>query len=355
MDFIEKLQTLATRIERQREKIQTEEATKQAFVLPFIQILGYDIWNPDEVIPEFVADVGIKKGEKIDYAILRDGKPIILIECKKAGAELDLNHSSQLFRYFHVVEARVAVLTNGIVYQFYTDVDNVNKMDSKPFLELNLLDLREAQANQVKAMAKETFDVEHLLSAAVELKYTKQIKTILAQQYEAPSEEFVKFVGKQVYDGMFTQSVKDQFTELTRKAFQQFVTDKFDERLSRAFGKSELPAAEETEGPESSSSDGIETTEEELQGYMIVKAVLASVVDLRRIASRDTKSYFGVLLDNNNRKPICRLWFNRSQKYLGVFNEEKAEERLPIERLDDIYQHADKLKAAVGYYEGVAR
>lgn len=358
MDFIEKLRALASRIEKQKDKIQTEEATKQAFILPFIQILGYDIWNPDEVVPEFVADVGIKKGEKIDYAILRDDKPIILIECKKAGSDLDLNHSSQLFRYFHVCEARVAVLTNGIAYQFYTDVDNVNKMDSKPFLELDMLNLKDGPVGQVKGLAKESFDVENLLSTAVELKYTKQLKQLFAAQFESPDEEFVKLFAKRVYDGILTPSVKEQFTELTAKAFRQFVSDKFEARLNRAFGDRKSSSPEES--PEESSEqddrdtpadDGITTTQDELQGYMIAKAILAPVMDLSRVAYRDTKSYFGILLDNNNRKPLCRLWLNRSQWYLGVFDSERNEERIPIDKLDDLYHHAERIKAAVALYE----
>ncbi|UUF04213.1 type I restriction endonuclease [Xanthomonas hortorum] len=118
MDFIDQLRVLATRISTTRALIQTEEATKNAMVMPLIQILGYNVFDPLEVTPEIVADVGIKKGEKVDYAILRDGKPIILFECKKAGAELNINHASQLFRYFHVTAARFGVLTNGLVYRF---------------------------------------------------------------------------------------------------------------------------------------------------------------------------------------------------------------------------------------------
>jgi predicted type IV restriction endonuclease len=359
MDFIDKLQALASRIEKQKDRIETEEATKQAFILPFIQILGYDIWNPDEVVPEFVADVGIKKGEKIDYAILQDGKPIMLIEAKKAGAPLNLSHSSQLFRYFHVVEARVAILTNGVHYQFFTDVDDKNKMDSKPFLELDMLSLKEAAVERVKSMAKESFNVDNLLDAAVELKYTKQIRHILAEQFENPDEEFVKFFGKRVYEGMFTQAVKEQFTELTRKAFRQFVNEQFDDRLSLAFGdrkhaSAETEAVEAPPEPAADNDDGkpgVETTEDELQGFMMVKAILAQVVPLDRVVARDTKTYFGVLLDDNNRKPLCRLWLNRSQWYLGVFDAEKNEDRLPIEKLDDIYQHAEKIKAAVEFYD----
>lgn len=193
LDFIEKLRNLATRIEKQKDRIETEEATKQAFILPVIQFLGYDIWDPDEVVPEFTADVGTKKGEKVDYAIMRDGKPIILMECKKASVELDQSHMSQLYRYFSVVEARVAILTNGIQYHFYTDVDHANKMDSKPFLEMDMLNLQENQVAQVKKMAKDSFDVENMLSSAAEPKYTHKTQKILAKQLEDPDEVKVVF------------------------------------------------------------------------------------------------------------------------------------------------------------------
>lgn len=115
MDFIDHLRLLSTRIAANKDNIQTEEATKNAMIMPLIQILGYNVFDPLEVTPELVADVGTKKGEKVDYAILKDGKPIILFECKKSGADLHINHASQLFRYFHVTEARFGVLTNGLV------------------------------------------------------------------------------------------------------------------------------------------------------------------------------------------------------------------------------------------------
>ncbi len=78
MDFIDRIRDLSTRIPKQLEHIQTEEATKNALIMPFISALGYNVFDPTEVVPEFTADVGIKKGEKVDYAIHLDGKPIML-------------------------------------------------------------------------------------------------------------------------------------------------------------------------------------------------------------------------------------------------------------------------------------
>ncbi|WP_034378823.1 type I restriction endonuclease, partial [Dehalobacter sp. UNSWDHB] len=138
MDFIDELKQFALRVENLREKITTEEATKNSLILPFFQMLGYDIFDPSEVVPEFTADVGIKKGEKVDYAIFQNGTPIILVEAKWCGEKLD-KHGSQLFRYFGTTKAKFGILTNGIIYQFFTDLEEPNKMDEKPFMELNLL------------------------------------------------------------------------------------------------------------------------------------------------------------------------------------------------------------------------
>jgi hypothetical protein len=118
VDFIDEVRALASRVGLAKDLLQTEEATKNAMVMPFIQLLGYNVFDPLEVTPELIADVGTKKGEKVDYAILKDGRPIMLFECKKSGAELHINHASQLFRYFHSTEARFGVLTNGTWERF---------------------------------------------------------------------------------------------------------------------------------------------------------------------------------------------------------------------------------------------
>src|ERR1043165_5481568 len=121
MEFKNAIKQLGDRVAKMKNQILTEEATKNAFIMPFIQTLGYDVFNPLEVVPEFIADIGIKKGEKVDYAIVRDGHPIILIECKHWSADLD-PHNSQLFRYFHTTPAKFGILTNGIFFRFYTDL-----------------------------------------------------------------------------------------------------------------------------------------------------------------------------------------------------------------------------------------
>ncbi|EPJ83073.1 restriction endonuclease [Pseudomonas fluorescens] len=361
MDFFEKLTSLAAKVRLQGPAIQTEEATKNAFVMPFINtVLGYDVFDPLEVMPEFVCDVGTKKGEKIDYAIMKDGEVQILIECKKIGESLSINHASQLFRYFHVTSARISILTNGQVYRFFTDLDAPNKMDEKPFLELDLLDIDEYSVPELIKLTKSAFDVDSIINAAGELKYVSQLKKLIGTQVSKPEDDFVKFFASRVYEGVITQKVREQFYELTRKALAQFLNDQINDRLKSAMSGVIQPSLASIPVTNSAKADAQErdeaedkilTTLEELEGYHIVRAVVRSVVDAKRIVQRDTQSYFGVLLDDNNRKPICRLHFNRSQKYLGIFDEEKNETRHAISSIDEIYEYADQLKKTVGYYD----
>ncbi|SEB66879.1 hypothetical protein SAMN04489806_1455 [Paramicrobacterium humi] len=359
MEFNERLTALAAKVREQRSSIETEEAAKNAFVMPFIStILGYDVFNPLEVIPEFTADVGVKKGEKVDYAITHNGDVQILIECKRINDALRIEHASQLFRYFAVTNARIAILTNGEVYQFYTDLDRPNRMDSKPFLVLDLNEIDPTLIPEVRKLSKEIFDLDSVLNAAEELKYVGQIKRAMSAQFKEPTDDWVRFFTSRVYDGAFTQRVREQFTPLVGKASQQFLTEQVNDRLKTALGSSSYPAEEladevksETVVEESlSRDDSIETTLEELEGFHIVRAIVCNELKLERICHRDAKSYFAILADDNNRKPIARLHFNHSQKYLGLFDENKAETRVPIESLDQIYRHVDALREAARRY-----
>ncbi|GAA1422797.1 type I restriction endonuclease [Agrococcus citreus] len=364
MEFSDRLNALAAKVANQKSAIQTEEATKNAFIMPFISsILGYDVFNPLEVVPEFTADVGLKRGEKIDYAILRDGEVQILLECKASVGHLKFEHASQLFRYFAVTNARVAVLTNGEVYQFYTDLDAPNRMDDKPFLVLDLADIDESIVPELRKLTKENFDLDSIISAAEELKYVGAIKRAIGEQFREPSDDWIKFFTSRVYGGAFTQKVREQFTALVSKASKQFLSDQVNDRLKTALGASgytpsldSQPAAVTSAPVAEKDLDRdteVETTLEELEGYQIVKAIACSEVKPSRIANRDAKSYFAVLLDDNNRKPIARLHFNgQKQKYLGLFDENKVEVRHAIESLDGIYEHADAIREAVRRYRG---
>jgi len=315
--------------------------------LPFFGALGYDIFNPSEVIPEFTADAVGKKGEKVDYAIKVDEKIRILVECKPISTQLDKVHLAQLYRYFSVTSAKFAILTNGRHFQFHTDLDEPNKLDPLPFLKFDLSDTNGAMLAEVKKFGREEFDVPAILATASRLKYTSAIKGQLAALMETPTEEFVRQVTVGLYDGRFTAAVKDLLTPLVKAAFREVVRDSVQSRLSSALAETETvdvpPAAAAPENEE------VETTAEEVEGFHIVRAIVRDVLKVNRIIMRDQKSYCGILVDNNNRKPLARLHFNRSVKYLGLFDNEK-EERIRIETLDDIYDHAERLRITAGQY-----
>ncbi|MCO4089488.1 MAG: restriction endonuclease [Limnohabitans sp.] len=359
MDFIDQLRILATRIGNTRSVIQTEEATKNAMIMPMIQILGYNVFDPLEVTPELVADVGTKKGEKVDYAILKDGKPIILFECKKAGGDLSINHAGQLFRYFHVTEARFGVLTNGLVYRFFTDLEQPNKMDERPFFEFNILDFKDRDVEELKKFAKSAFDLETILTTANELKYTRAIQTKLNEWMLSPSEDFIRLVASELLGNKrFTPAIRDQFTLITRRAFEQLVGEKINERLKGAMAPESVSVQDSAQTTQTSRVEAataglapeplVVTSSEELEGFYIVRAIVRGLVPTKRIVMRDAQSYCAILLDDNNRKPICRLRFNNREKLrLGLFNGNKDEEVVNLESPDDIYNYTTQIQATL--------
>jgi predicted type IV restriction endonuclease len=363
MDFIDRIRELAARIPKQLEHIQTEEATKNALIMPFIAALGYDVFNPTEVTPELNADVGIKKGEKVDYAILKDGKPIILIECKHHSADLGKVHASQLYRYFSVTDARFGLLTNGVLYWFYSDLDAPNKMDAKPFFEFNILDFKESAVEELKKFSKSAFDLTNILNTASELKYTREVKRLLLEQVMEPGDEVVKFIAGQVYQGRMTQAVREQFAQFIRQAFKQIVNDQINERLKSALASDPTvspppqPSLVEVQVPPAAGAPEpaeATTTEAEIEAFHVIRAILRETISVKRIVMRDVQSYCGILLDDNNRKPICRLHFNGAQKLVGFFEglkEGQREDRVTIQSIDDIYTLAPRLKRTVELYE----
>lgn len=374
MAFSDGLNVLANKIRSMRGSVETEEATKNAFIMPFISnVLGYDVFNPSEVVPEFIADVGVKRGEKVDYAILKDGAIQILIECKKIGDPLDLKYASQLFRYFSVTSARIAILTNGQEYHVYTDGDLPNKMDDKPFLVFDLLDIDRTLVPEIQKLSKETFDLDSVISAAQELKYIGGIRRIIASQVKEPSDEWVRFFVSRVYDGRSTQRIVDQFRPLVAKALNQYVGDQVNSRLKTALGDDDTTASDTAVAAETTPSPGtavesplmppattaqstdsdVVTTEEELEGFNIVRAIAVSEVAPERVVHRDAKAYMAILLDDNNRKPIVRLNLNgKSVKYVTTFEHGKDGTRRDIESVVDIYKvAAEPIRQAIRQYE----
>ena len=350
MDFKDQIKNLGERVDKLKSQIATEEATKNAFIMPFIQALGYDVFNPLEIVPEYVTDIGTKKGEKIDYAIFKDDKPTILIECKHWAQNLNL-HDGQLLRYFHVSKAKFGILTNGITYRFYSDLVEQNKMDEKPFLEFNLNEIKENQIEELKKFHKSYFDAESIVTTASELKYLNELKHLLQLEFQQPTPDFVKLFAKQVYPSVVTAKVLDQFTNLTKKAVHQYINDLITDRLKIALSKEN---ENQTELEDNSiielANSKIITTEEELEGFMIIKTILRQKVSVNRISYRDNQSYFAILLDDNNRKTLCRLYLNSTKKHLITFDEQKKEVKNELVNLDDIFNFSEVILSSLDVY-----
>ncbi|WP_165077550.1 MULTISPECIES: type I restriction enzyme HsdR N-terminal domain-containing protein [unclassified Desulfovibrio] len=352
MEFNEGLTSLANRAQKMKPSLSTEEATKTACVLPFIRLLGYDVFNPLEVVPEFVADVADRKGEKVDYAILNsEGKPIILIECKACGCMLNSDNCEQLHRYFTTVDARIGVLTDGLRYLFFSDLEEYKKMDSRPFMEIDLENIDATLIPELAKLRKDAFDLETALGTAKELKYNRQIKNLLLAQMEEPSEGFVDFFVRELYAGRATKNVREQFAAFVKRAFSEFVEERVDARLKSAIAAApkKAEAAVPTPAP---AAEKVVTTEEEWQGYFLVKSLLMGVVDPARVFIRDAQSYCNVLLDDSRLKPLMRMYFNNPERMrIELIGENKEKTMVDIAGLDDILQYAEAIRDTARRYD----
>lgn len=355
MDFIDQVKQFSKRVESVYEGLATEEATKMSIIVPFFSMLGYDVFNPDEFLPEFTADVGIKKGEKVDYAILKEGEPIILIEAKWCGEQLD-KHDSQLFRYFGTSKAKFAILTNGLIYKFFTDLEEPNKMDEKPFLVIDMLNLKDNQVPELKKFTKASFDIESIFDAASELKYSNEFKQIFSEELQNPSDEFLRHFLLSTYSGRLTQNVLDKFRPILKKSLNNYISELMNDKIKSALStnnetseKEAEPEAEEVR-LEKDEKPAIVTTDEELEAYFIIKNLLKDTTPIENITYRDTASYINVLYKDNGRKWICRLILNDTQKTLIIPDESKNPIKYTLENIYDIAQYQSQLSEVLSRY-----
>lgn len=353
-DSIPKLKQTAERVAG---RLDTEEATKMSLVVPFLRELGFDPFDPDVVVPEFTADVGTKKGEKVDYALKQDGRIIMLIECKTARTNLNEAHFGQLFRYFSVTEARVGVLTDGLEYWFFSDVDEKNKLDNRPFYRFSILEYNDADLKQLEQFTSRSFDPNQFDETASLLKYTTLLKNEIRQELSSPSEDLIKFFASKVYSGRLTTNAKEMFAPLVYNAFNDIIREIVNSRLTHALSQvnSENTKRAETDcdAPidEPEPVGGIVTTEQEREAFFIVKSIARKYVDPDRISLRDQKSYCNVLLDNTNRKPLVRFFFDNYPQRIQFGKDQN--QRIEVSTLDDIFKHEDAIKGVLAEYDGV--
>lgn len=343
MDFIDQIKQFSKRVESIKDTIQTEEATKTSILMPFFQLMGFDVFNPNEFVPEFTADVGIKKGEKVDYAIVQDDVPVILIEAKSVNEHLH-RHDSQLFRYFGTTTAKFAILTNGLIYKFFTDLDEPNKMDENPFMEINILDLKDTQISELKKFTKSSFNIEDVLNTASELKYTNEIKRKFNDELSNPTDDFVRYIINDIYNGMKTQNIIDKFRPIIKRSLNQYINETLNDKIKTALN----PDIEEINETELNTEDTqqqeskIITTQEELEAYFLIKNLLRDTIPYEDIYMKDTANYMNILYKNNTRKWICRLILTDTQKKLIIPDENKKDIIFALTTLYDLEQYKEE-------------
>ncbi|EGT2191040.1 DNA polymerase III subunit epsilon [Clostridium perfringens] len=354
MAFKDDIQKLSVQVKERKEYITNEEMTKQALIIPFIQILGFDVFNPIEIRPEYSADFGIKKGEKVDYALFKENEPIIFIEAKSVNENLN-NHDAQLARYFNSTkEVKLAILTNGIEYKFFTDLNANNVMDDTPFLNINLLEIKESDIESLNKLRKENFDKDSLITYAEELVYTSTLNESLRRLFSNPSDDFVRFIVKDFSEMRITSNVIERFRPLVKKAISNAVLD----IVSKGLYQQETLTIKKEENINNDSVNredlseieignkvqkGIITTENELKGFNIVKEILEkNNRDISEINYKDTTNYFSVYLRNTTRW-IIRFNLDASKKNVMT--------KLPVEYAKNICLNKEIEQAPKGIGE----
>ena len=362
MDLIDRLNALATGLNSQSDYVKTEEAVKNAFIMPFMAALGYDPFDPTEVIPEMVADHGVKKGEKVDYAVKLEDKIVMLIECKQVGAPLEAKHVSQLYRYFSVTEAKFGVLTDGARYLFYTDLDTPNVMDARPFFEFNVKDFELSEVEYLKKFSKSSFDATSISGAASEMRNLKALRDELQNEWMSPSEEFVRVLFSRIVPGgRFTAQARESFTSLTSRAIEENLRGMINERLDAAAAfhsqKGAVAPAHKPVGREEAASvddheslPRIVTTPDEEGAFRMIQTIAAEVTEPDDITIRDGQVYCAILFKDNNRRPVARLYFNRKKSLQVGFFIGGEEQKIKIQRITELTQHREQIIRAVRQY-----
>ena len=365
-DFSNKMREVAERAQKHKEKVRgNEEATKNSLILPFFVALGYDVYDPAEFWPEYTADVGssrgIKNGEKVDYAILDGGAPKMLVECKAYGEKLD-KHGDQLFRYFATTSAKIGILTDGVVYRFYTDIDEDNVMDLDPFLVIDMLDLTDSAIAELEKYRKPAFDPTHVMRRAEELKHGRLIRERILNELENPSDEFVCLIIDGFYEGVKTQHVKEKYRPLLVEQFRAIVNDKVQKKFEAAISNAENTvdgdrgALTETDSLEEDSSYAealAATGDDEIsryyqEAYRVVCDILARAFGSSSDAScKRTTNYMSVEFCG---RWICKVWGQKSRLRIDICRPGNGDDRIYIDRLDDLSSYSDELIAAARYW-----
>ena len=344
-DFRKAMLHHAALVKKRHELCNTEEASKTSLILPFFRdVLGYDVDDPSSFIPEYVSTPGSKKDQRVDYAIINDGKPEVLIEAKWNGYTLD-GYETQLFNYYSATSAKLGILTNGVIYRFFGDLDSDNRMDVSPFKEINMLALTDKDIDDLYLFQHELFNIDAIVDSAAEMKYSADISAMLDRIFTDPDNDFTAFIMKRVYSGKKTAKSAKNFQAIVKRSIDQYLSDKVAAAIAAE------KEAEKAANP-SQEDDRIVTTQEEMEAYYIVRSLLYPSVPLSRIQYKDCRSYFAVLIDGKATQWVCRFYPSNDAMWQVHFptDDPKKPEKISITSNDDLYTYQNRLQTSASKY-----
>jgi len=367
MIFFDQVKQIAARVKEYQSDAQNEAQTISYLVYPFLKdVLGYDYASPKEVVREFGADIAGKKGEKVDIALLgEDANPVILIEVKACTATLGNNPLVQLTRYVQNTPARICILTNGLVYKFFSEKyeDNKLSIDTEPFLEIDLLKyalntaIEDEPIKKLQKFRKKDFDVEEILGAAEDFKYINAMKEFLKKQLDNPEDEFVKVVLKGLPFDTRKKNMGEKFAPHVKQALVEIIGERVAKRIAAAgdLEKSQsledeikTNAATEAEVASTVDEEGFAISEEAIEAVYIIKAILAEVIETGRVSHKATTAYISIIIDERVSKWVCRLMLSKRSKF--VQPADGSGEKIRLESINDIYKYKEILLQSVSRY-----
>lgn len=314
MVFVDDIAKVSEQVRKRAELVTGEESTKMALIVPFFSALGYDVSDPAEVIPEFVADFATKKSgqfEKVDYAIAINGVIVMVVEAKARDKKPEA-HDGQLKKYFNaLIATRVAIVTNGVEYRFFTDLRHDNVMDDEPFFSFNVLEYDSKHLENLKFFHRDNFDSAIIKRHAEEMVYLKGMTHLVDNLLRSPPDEFVRFLVSQLssiapsctVEGRITNKVINKFRPIIKKSIQSSLVELMTQSISREMGQAEENLAdqaveiEETQDEQEQDLEEVkvDTTAEELEAFEKVKSIATrSECHSLEVKYKDVISYFGL-------------------------------------------------------------
>lgn len=340
-DFKERLMRHAEHVKNVGPHCQSEETTKQALVLPFLNLLDFNPFDPLKVKAEFGADLpGIKNNERVDYALFSDGHPVMFIEAKSYTEKLT-NHTGQIARYFNATPGvTISALTNGREWRFYTDLKNQNVMDDVPFLTFDLANVTEADAEQLARFRYGQFHPDRLRSFAEERVYLNRFKEVIETLLKEPDADFVRLIATRA---SLAAKLTGRFIETITPLIKQSVADAISKMV--VSGLSSPPPVPTTvelaAAPPPADSDAdivdpnnpkIVTTAAERKILSIVQMILEGQVDAEGVVGKDTESYYAVLFQGKTNRWLLRYVGDRHRPLVYFIIDLSDEHKALIER-----------------------